>query len=737
MTASAQAAPPQSRSATGRFGTFGGVFTPNVLTILGLILFLRTGWVVGQTGLLGALLIVAIANAISFLTGLSLSAIATSMNVRAGGKYYLISRTLGREIGGAIGVPLYLSQAISVAFYVIGFTESLAGIAFFQEIDPRLIATVIAFLFAVIAFAGADFAIKIQYFILGALGLALVSFFAGGWGAIQAPTLTSNYSENMNFWSVFAVFFPAVTGIAVGASMSGDLKEPGRSIHKGTIYSVLFTAAVYFASVFWLSLHGTADELKSNTLIMQDIALIPPLILVGVWAATLSSALGSIVAAPRTLQAMALDGIVPRLLSSRMGSPTEPRLGVLVTAAIAFGIIWVGDLNFVAPVITMFFLNTYGMTNLVAGIEKLVGNPSFRPRAKIHPSLSLLGAAGCYGTMFVINPLATIFAILVSYGIYFFLERRSTIRTWGDVRNGIWFSLARRSLLNLERSIYHAKNWRPNILVFTGQPHNRGPLVEVADWLSRGYGIVSFYQLLVGDIDQLAERRLRNVARRQIRSFILEQEMSAFAEVDIVENFYGGAVTVCQSHGVGGLEPNTVLMGWSGTEGGRTVSFRLLTTLFHLDKSALFLYYDETRGFGTRKVIDVWWRGHTRNGDLMLLLAHIISQNPTWHGASIRLLRILPRGDGREGTEAHLRALLDKVRVNAEPVVIVPPPDEPFQETVKAWSTQTDLTLLGMNRPEADARASYGSQLDEWIGAVGTVLLIHSAHTEYLLDPES
>ena len=734
MSASAQTASSQSTNASARFETFGGVFTPNVLTILGLILFLRAGWVVGQAGMLGALLIVAIANLISYLTGLSLSAIATSMNVRAGGKYYLISRTLGREIGGAIGVPLYLSQAISVAFYIIGFTESLEGIAYFSRIDPRLLATLIALVFAGVAFIGADFAIKIQYFILAALVAALLSFFAGGWGTIQAPTLTTDYGEGMNFWSVFAVFFPAVTGIAVGASMSGDLKDPGRSIHKGTILSVLVTAGIYFAAVVWLSLHGTSDELNSNTLIMKDIALFPPLILIGVWSATLSSALGSIIAAPRTLQAMARDGIVPRLLGSRLGSRTEPRVGVLVTAAVALGIIWAGDLNVVAPIITMFFLNTYGMTNLVAGIEKLVGNPSFRPRAKIHPGLSLLGAAGCYGAMFVINPVATIIAILIGYGIYFYLERRSTIRTWGDVRNGIWFALARRSLLNLERTVYHAKNWRPNILVFTGQPHNRAPLVELANLLTRGYGIVSFYQLLVGDIDQLARRQLRRVARRQIRTFISEQNMSAFAEADIVENFYAGAVTVSQAHGVGELEPNSILMGWSDTESGRTLSLRLLSTLFELDKSVLFLHHDETRGFGNRKVIDVWWRGRSGNGDLMLLLAHIIAQNPTWDGASIRLLQILPRGEGRERTEAHLRALLDSVRVNAEPVVVVPPQDEPFPETVKAWSTETDLTLLGMNRPDAEDRARYGNQLNDWISTVGTVLLIHSGQTEDLLE---
>ena len=142
-----------------------------------------------------------------------------------------------------------------------------------------------------------------------------------------------------------------------------------------------------------------------------------------------------------------------------------------------------------------------------------------------------------------------------------------------------------------------------------------------------------------------------------------------------------------------------------------------------------------TRGFGNRKVIDVWWRGRSGNGDLMLLLAHIIAQNPTWDGSSIRLLQILRRGEGRERTEAHLRALLDSVRVNAEPVVIVPPQDEPFPETVQTWSRQTDLTLLGMNRPDAEDRARYGNQLNDWVNAVGTVLLIHSGQTEDLLEP--
>ncbi len=731
-------APIADEVAKGRFGTFAGVFTPNVLTILGLILFLRTGWVVGQAGLIGAVSIVLISNAITLLTGLSLSAIATSMNVRTGGNYYLISRSLGLEIGGAIGIPLYLSQAISVAFYLIGFTEALQSLPYFQPVDARLITTVLVLIFGIIAYVGADFALRIQYVVLAALVAALISFFLGGWDSIITPTLTANFTENQSFWTVFAVFFPAVTGITVGASMSGDLKNPSKSIPQGTLASILVTSVIYLAAVIWLSLHGTPKELISNNLIMQDIARWPALVLIGVWAATLSSALGSVIAAPRVLQALAFDGIVPRKLGATLGSATEPRMAVLITIAIAISVVWLGDLNFVAPVITMFFLNTYGMTNLVAGIEKWVGNPSYRPRFNIHWGVSILGAIGCYGVMFLINPMATVIAIVISYGIWFFLERRSLSRTWGDVRNGIWFTLARYSLLNLEQRGFHAKNWRPNILVFTGQPHNREQLVEVAHWLSSGQGIVTFTQLLIGDVSQLAGQGLRETARKRIHSYIQDRRMMAFAQADVVPEFFSGALTIAQAHGVGGLEANTVLMGWSRESDGRSKQISLAQDLMALRKSALFLRYDSERGYGQRKIVDVWWAGRGGNADLMLLLAYIIvRRRDSWPGAKIRLIRVIDNEDGRDQTMTHMKQTLAAVRVVAEPVIIVRDPEsQTIGDVMEAWSMETDLTLLGLKMPSHVGVEQYCSGIELLMSRIGSVLLVHSAQDEDILDIE-
>ena len=724
---------------TARFGTFAGVFTPNVLTILGIILFLRTGWVVGQAGLGGALVIILLANAISFLTGLSLSSIATSMNVRAGGNYYLISRSLGLEIGGAIGIPLYLSQAISVAFYIIGFVEAMGAVALTAGWDPQIFATGVALAFVVIAYVGADFALKIQFGILAILVAALVSFFAGGWDSIGAATTTASYTEGVSFWVVFAVFFPAVTGIEVGISLSGDLKDPSRSIPLGTIVSIVVTAVVYVAAAVWFATHLDPATLINDTNAMAQISAVPLLILAGVAASTLSSALGSVLAAPRTLQAVAEDRVVPRWMAGQMGSPTEPRAAVLLTGVVAVAVIWAGDLDVVAPIITMFFLNTYGMVNLVAAIEKAVGNPSFRPTFAVKAFVPALGALGCYGAMFLINAPATVAAIVVTYGIYFWLARRETAERWGDVRSGVWTSLARFALLRLERGggDGDARNWRPNLMVFTGQPHNREHLVALSDWLSLGRGVVTFSQLITGEVEDRGRPALREKAQDRIREYIAEHRMAAFAEAQIVSDFRSGAVAVAQAHGIGRLESNTVVMGWSRTDGGRALQMRLLRDFADLEKSVLFLHVDDEAGFGKRRTVDVWWGGRGGNGDLMLLLAYLTVRHRSWDRARLRVLRMVGRPEAVEGVRADTVRLLEAVRVEAEVVIVLrTDKDRPFADVLAEHSRDTDLTVLGMQRPD-ESDDGYGEGLDALVAAAGTTLLVHNGNPdEAALDSE-
>ncbi|MGJ3240859.1 MAG: amino acid permease [Anaerolineae bacterium] len=720
-------------NSAARFGTFKGVFTPNILTILGIILFLRMGEIVGQAGLWNALIIIGIANAISLMTGFSLSSIATNMTVRAGGNYYIISRSLGLEIGGAIGIPLYLSQAISVAFYIIGFTEALMSLEMFAVIDARLISTVVTLIFVVIAYVGADFALRIQYIVLAILMAALVSFFAGGWNTLGSAELvtTALYSEGFSFWVIFALFFPAVTGIEVGTSLSGDLKDPSRSIPIGTIASIIFTTVIYFLVAIWLSLNLSRGQLVGNTFAMQEVAVFPLLILLGVWASTLSSALGSVLAAPRTLQAIANDRIVPYWVASRLGSPTEPRMAVLLTGVIAVIVIWAGDLNFVAPIITMFFLNTYGMVNLAAGLERVVQNPSFRPTFPVHWSIPLLGALGCYGAMFLINAPATVMAIVVSYGFYLTLKRREIERTWGDLRSGIWFAMARYALLRLSHVSLESKNWRPNIIVFTGQPHNRQQLTTVADWLTQGRGIVTFFQLIVGEISNPANPHLREVARKGIQDYIDETQMEAFSQAEVVSDFRSGVVMIVQAYGLSHLESNTVLFGWSRTPEGRVTQIGIMRDCLMLGKSVLFLNYNAKQGFGQQRTINLWWQGRGGNEDLMLLLAHIIQEDPSWKHAEVNLLRVVNNHAAVDDTRAHMQSVLDNARIHARPVVIVrEDPAVDLTTVIRRYSDRIDLTIIGMHLPTPAEEVTYAERLNTLVESIGTVLIVRNAELD-------
>ena len=156
-----------------KFSTFGGVFTPTLLTILGVIMYLRMGWVVGNAGLLGAWLIIIIAFLITLCTALSMSAITTNIRIGAGGAYAIISQALGLEVGGSLGIPRYISQGLAVTMYIFGFREGWLGI--FPNHDPFLVDIIVFAVLIGIAYISADLAIKTQYIIMGIIVLSLIS----------------------------------------------------------------------------------------------------------------------------------------------------------------------------------------------------------------------------------------------------------------------------------------------------------------------------------------------------------------------------------------------------------------------------------------------------------------------------------------------------------------------------------------------------------------------------------
>lgn len=465
----------QRQEATdNKFGTFAGVFTPTVLTILGAIMYLRLGQVVGNAGLVGSLIIIVLAHIITICTGLAVSSIVTNTRVGAGGAFAIIAKSLGIEVGGAVGVPLYLAQGISVALYILAFSEG--WIRIFPTHPALWVAIIAYFIVFAVAFISTQFAFRVQYVILAIVAFSLFSVLlasfpmAGRPGFTQTPVLWGDF-PTWNFWETFAIFFPAVTGIMAGISMSGTLRDARESIPKGTMSAIGITMIIYLLLVYWLTRVGSPEELVQNATIMVDKAFWGWAILAGILGATFSSALGSIVAAPRVMQALAMNRLVPFAnLFVQETAAGEPRPAMLATGSIGFVVLLLaiagGGLNAVASVITMFFLITYCMLNVVVLIEQMLNMLSFRPLFSVPRYVPLIGLIGCLFVMFLIDPVFSLVAIVLVLAFYFFLARSKLQGDGNDVRSGLFITLAGWAA-NKASHMPSApeRAWKPSLLV--------------------------------------------------------------------------------------------------------------------------------------------------------------------------------------------------------------------------------------------------------------------------------
>ena len=716
-----------------KLNMFGGVFTPCVLTILGVIMFLRFGEIIGHSGIWYGLVIVLCAKIITTLTALSLSAIATNTRTEAGGAYFMISRSLGPEFGGAIGIIFFIAQAISVAMYIIGFTEAFLGAFNGLTFPPQFVATIVNIICFICVFIGASWTIKLQYGILGILGVSLVAFIGGALQHGNMDNIHANLNPAWHFTThdntlisaspmmMFALFFPAVTGIMAGANMSGDLKNPSKAIPTGTLLAISVTALVYGALAIIISYSSTRDELLTDHLFMNRIAWGGAwFVTAGIFAATLSSALGSMMGAPRILQAFAKDNIFPGItfLSRGSGAQNEPRLATCLTFLIAQAAIMLGELNAIAPIITMAFMITYGLLNWAAFHEGFSHNPSWRPTFKInHWILSLIGAIACGGVMLLLNPIMAITATAGVLIIYYLISKREFEAEWGDVKRGVAFSHARRSLMQLRRTPVHPKNWRPIVLTMGGAASGRKHLARWGHWMTGQHGLQSLGLVIKGRPFELIQRE--ESQRQVLRSMIEDERLAAFPAVVVAEDIDLGVLALIQCHGIGDLQPNTVLLGWPRTEERWPALAHMTRTIADMQRSILILKSDthvQSIDIAPEGTIDIWWRG-LANGPLMLLIGHMIRQNRAWRGRNIRIMRAVPEAAAVKDVKAHMQNLLDESRISAQIMVFIS--DNPL-EAIQRTSKQSALTILGFAPPEAtDINHGYDSKFVKALEKVG------------------
>ncbi len=680
---------PKSKSGTGdskrTLGTFAGVFTPSVLTILGIILFLRLGFVVGNAGLGRALLILVLANGISVLTSVSLSAIATNLKVKGGGDYYLISRTLGLEFGGAIGIVLFLAQSVSVAFYCIGFGEAVASMLAteFDRLPQIIAALAVSFLF-IFAWLGADWATKFQYAVMTILTAALLSFFIGGYIKWDNALLVQNWpapQSGLGFWVLFAIFFPAVTGFTQGVSMSGDLKDPGKSLPRGTFTAVGVSIIIYFLSAVVFAAAFPADVLMGDYEAMKRVAYLAVLIGAGVIAATLSSAMASFLGAPRILQSLAADRIFPilHLFAKGTGPSQNPRRGVLLSAAIAYATIGLGQLNLIAGVVSMFFLISYGLLNYATYYEARAASPSFRPRFRyFNKWLSLTGALACLGTMMAVDFRAGIVAIALLFGIFQYLRRTAGPARWADSRRSYHIQRTREHLLAAANEPEHPRYWRPQILAFSDNTERRGQLLRFASWIEGGSGLTTAVRIIEGE--GLKILKLKTEAEAELQQDIQKEGARAFPLVVAAPNLQIGIQSLVQAYGIGALKANTILLNWlgdsskkilglGGDDYGRNIRSAYLygcnVVILNVkaDKWAALEATEEQNRY-----VDVWWWGDATSR-LMLLMAYLMTRHANWDQSHIRLLAV--DDDNRDDRSIEsIKEMLEEVRIEAEPEIV-------------------------------------------------------------------
>jgi len=703
-------APPRAEVVAAReggLGTFGGVFTPSILTILGVIMYLRFGWVVGEVGLVGTLVIVTLSTSITFLTALSVAAIATDQRVRTGGAYYMISRSLGIETGGAVGIPLFLAQGLSVALYTVGFAESVTDA--FPSLDARLIGVVVTVGVAGLALTSARAAIRAQYFIMGAIAVSLVSLVLGSplEGVEPQGLSLPNPTDPVPFWSVFAVFFPAVTGIMAGVNMSGDLADPGRSIPRGTFAAIGTGYVIYMALPLILAVRVDTAALVSEPLVMRRISIWGDAILLGVWGATLSSAVGSILGAPRVLQALARDGILPRRLrwlGHGSGPEDTPRVGTLGTLAIALVAVWFGNLNVIAPILTMFFLTTYGVLNVAAGIERFLGSPSFRPVFRVPWGLSLLGAAGCVAVMFLINAVATVVAAVLVVGVFVWLERRGLEAAWGDVRRGVWMALTRAGLLQMRAASVDPRNWRPHFLVLSGAPTRRWHLIELAaDFSHHNKGLLTVATILPQA--SVTHERKRTM-ERHVQEYLGKRGIDGLVRVISASDPFLGTELLVEAYGLGPLVPNTILLGDSERAEHRDCYCAMVQHFWRSRRNVVIVRDADRVGFGERERVDIWWGGLQGNGALLMILGYLLRTSLAWQSADVRLKMVVPTAAAAGKAHDNLTDVLAQTRTGLRAEVLVSD-GRTFGEILHASSAGADLILMGMAAPEGSDFAAY------------------------------
>jgi amino acid transporter len=722
-----------------RFGTLPVFFTA-LSTILGAVLFLRFGWAVGHVGFWGVIGIIVLGHVVTIPTAFAVAEIATNQRVQGGGAYFIISRSFGMNIGGAIGITLYLSQAISVAFYVIAFGEAFEPLIdwIYQQYgfyipDRRWISIpTMALLSVLILVKGANLGMKALYVVVIVLFTSIFFFFLGN-SPIKPPeiNLHARIVNHENFFYVFTIVFPAFTGLAAGLGLSGDLKNPQKSIPRGTLWATFVGMLIYIAVAWKFTNSASPEDLVSDQLIMRKIALWGPIIPVGLAAASLSSALGSIMVAPRTLQAIGFDNIFPenninKWFARGRKQDNEPVNASLITVIIAFVFVAVGSIDFVAQIISMFFMVTYGAICLISFLEHFAADPAYRPTFRSNWYVSLAGALFSFWLMFKMNaPYAA--ASIVIMGLIYYMVMLGNEENQGlnKLFKGVVFQLSRQLQIFLQRadSADQQKSWRPFGVCISHDTFSRRSAFDIMRWISFKYGFGTYIHYVKGYLNAETSEESKIVLDRLIK-LAHGSKNRVYLDTIISPSYTSAIAQVVQLSGISGKGNNLILFEFSRTD---PQNLKEIAANYGIAESTGFdicILNTSYKSFGYKNEIHIWIRPDDyRNANLMILLGYIILGHPDWEKGKIKIFALYPKAMMNEKRK-QLLGLIKTGRLPISPsnVTMVSFEEGHRKEVITKYSVDADLTLIGFTSEKIEKTEEFTEGYEK----LGNILFVNA-----------
>ncbi len=718
------------------------VFMTSISTILGAILFLRFGYAVAHVGLLGTIGIILLGHLVTVPTAFAVAEIATNQKVLGGGAYYIISRSFGLNIGGAIGIALFFSQAISVAFYIIAFAEAFDPILYYLQgkfnianIDNRFISipSVLGLGFLVLK-RGANVGMKALYGVVAILFLAILLFLFGKSGnTIKEIDFFDTIDSPDQFFFVFTIIFPAFTGLAAGLGLSGDLNDPQKAIPKGTLLATFMGFIVYTLVAFKLAMSATPEELSADQLIMQKIAVWGPIIPIGLAAASLSSAIGSILVAPRTLQAIGADSILPNKIfnfwvAKGKGATNEPFNASWLTVIIAFFFVAIGDIDFVAQIIAMFFMVTYGAICVISLLEHFAADPAYRPTFKSKWYLSFIGSVLSIWLMFKMNMPYAVLSILIMGVVYYFIsESKQERKGLARLFKGVLFQLSRQLQILSQRANGEDFDnyWRPFIVCISKDSFKRRASFDLLRWISYKYGFGTYIHYIEGYLSKQTAIE-SNVVLEKLIQVAAGTKNRIYLDTIVSPSFTSALAQVIQLTGISGKGNNMILFEFSRTEPETLTDAIKNLSLLQTTGYDICILNTSYKGFGYKKDIHIWITSYDyENANLMILLGYIILGHPEWNGGVIKIFATYKQ-DEMEAKRKNLLQLIQAGRLPIAPgnIRLIPEDEEEgTKKIISEKSNDADLVVVGFRKELVKSR---GIELFTGYESLGNILFVNS-----------